>query len=268
MAFSTASISRPFHPNELLVAQSDRTLVRRNHTQANPPGTFRSVRDLIKAIQDYIRLYNKNPQLFSGSPAPVALSRRSTNIKVFQKQETREMPPREIPRQEVNALLRQRAANPGSESVRYRFQFRTGQFGVEAGGMSRPWWGPAHPLTPSHANVLLHYEESCHRYGHRIRQPSHNALGLRGGSPEIAGVGDCLKPRAISQAVRIAATVASKAWRACFAACTRLEESSRRPYSHHFAATQRSGSLARVFRTMDIEKDARENSTGGRIEPP
>jgi hypothetical protein len=62
MAFSTASISRPFHPNELLVAQSDRTLVRRNHTQANPPGTFRSVRDLIKAIQDYIRLYNKSPQ--------------------------------------------------------------------------------------------------------------------------------------------------------------------------------------------------------------
>jgi hypothetical protein len=55
MAFSAASISRPFHPNELLVAQSDRTLVRRNHTQANPPGTFRSVRDLIKAIQDYIQ---------------------------------------------------------------------------------------------------------------------------------------------------------------------------------------------------------------------
>src|SRR6202162_4419406 len=27
-------------------------------------GTFRSVRDLIKAIQDYIRLYNKNPQPF------------------------------------------------------------------------------------------------------------------------------------------------------------------------------------------------------------
>jgi hypothetical protein len=95
------------------------------------------------------------------------------------------MPPREIPRQEVNALLRQRAANPGSESVRYRFQFRTGQFGVEAGGMSRPWWGPAHPLTPSHANVLLHYEESCHRYGHRIRQPSHNALGRREGHRKL-----------------------------------------------------------------------------------
>ena len=27
-------------------------------------GTFRSVRDLIKAIQDYIRLYNRNPQPF------------------------------------------------------------------------------------------------------------------------------------------------------------------------------------------------------------
>jgi hypothetical protein len=27
-------------------------------------GTFRSVRDLIEAIQDYIRLYNKNPQRF------------------------------------------------------------------------------------------------------------------------------------------------------------------------------------------------------------
>lgn len=27
-------------------------------------GTFSSVRDLIKAIQDYIRLYNKNPQPF------------------------------------------------------------------------------------------------------------------------------------------------------------------------------------------------------------
>jgi transposase len=27
-------------------------------------GTFRSVRDLIKTIQDYIRLYNKNPRPF------------------------------------------------------------------------------------------------------------------------------------------------------------------------------------------------------------
>jgi transposase len=27
-------------------------------------GTFRSLRDLIKAIQDYIRLYNKNPRPF------------------------------------------------------------------------------------------------------------------------------------------------------------------------------------------------------------
>jgi len=40
VAFSTASISRPFHANELLVAQSDRTLVRRNYTQANPPGNL------------------------------------------------------------------------------------------------------------------------------------------------------------------------------------------------------------------------------------
>jgi transposase len=39
-------------------------------------GTFRSVRDLTKTIHDYIRLYNKNPRPFSGSPAPAALSGR------------------------------------------------------------------------------------------------------------------------------------------------------------------------------------------------
>src|ERR1700677_1702954 len=36
-----------------------------------------------------IRLYNKNRDPFNGSPAPVALSERSTNIKELQKQETR-----------------------------------------------------------------------------------------------------------------------------------------------------------------------------------
>jgi putative transposase len=43
-------------------------------------GTFRSVRELTKAIDDYIRTYNNDPRPFTGSPAPAASFGRSTNI--------------------------------------------------------------------------------------------------------------------------------------------------------------------------------------------
>jgi transposase len=51
-------------------------------------GTFRSVGDLIKAIQDYISLYNKNPQPFQWVASASRIIGRSTSIKELQKQET------------------------------------------------------------------------------------------------------------------------------------------------------------------------------------
>ena len=46
-------------------------------------GTFRSVRDLIKAIQDYIRLYNKNPQPFQWIASASRIIRKVNKYKVI-----------------------------------------------------------------------------------------------------------------------------------------------------------------------------------------
>jgi transposase len=51
-------------------------------------GTFRSVPDLIKAIHDYIRIYNKDPDPSNGLPPQAASSGRSINIKLLQMRET------------------------------------------------------------------------------------------------------------------------------------------------------------------------------------
>jgi len=51
-------------------------------------GTFRSVRDLIKAIRDYIRRYNSNPRPFQWAATASRIIRKSANIKKFQIQET------------------------------------------------------------------------------------------------------------------------------------------------------------------------------------
>src|SRR6202158_5044704 len=52
-------------------------------------GTFRSVRDLIKTIHDYIRLYNKHPRPFQWVGSASRIIRKVTSIKEFLKQETR-----------------------------------------------------------------------------------------------------------------------------------------------------------------------------------
>jgi transposase len=45
-------------------------------------GTFRSVRDGIKAINEYIRIYNKNPRPSTGSPPRAAFIRKVNKYKV------------------------------------------------------------------------------------------------------------------------------------------------------------------------------------------
>jgi transposase len=53
-------------------------------------GTFRSVRDLIKAIHDYIRIYNKNPQPFQWVDTASRIIRKvNIYIKLFQMRETK-----------------------------------------------------------------------------------------------------------------------------------------------------------------------------------
>ena len=44
-------------------------------------GTFRSVRDLIRAIHDYIRIYNKNPQPFQWVPSASRIIRKVNKYK-------------------------------------------------------------------------------------------------------------------------------------------------------------------------------------------
>ena len=51
-------------------------------------GTFRSVRELTKAIHQYIRIYNNDRRPLHASPAPPKSSARSTNIHKTQKHYT------------------------------------------------------------------------------------------------------------------------------------------------------------------------------------
>jgi hypothetical protein len=54
---------------------------RKSPERESAVGTFRSVRKLTKAVDDYIQTYNNTPGLFfTGAPAPAASSGRSTNI--------------------------------------------------------------------------------------------------------------------------------------------------------------------------------------------
>ncbi len=77
-------------------------------------GTFRSVRDLVLAIHDYIRNYNETRDPFSGSPVPAVSSARSTNIKKLQKQETRSL-----------NLLAERCGRRGADVVPARAGLRS-----------------------------------------------------------------------------------------------------------------------------------------------
>jgi hypothetical protein len=58
------ALPRAFHANRFVVAQSGRTLICGDHTQTYSARVLRSVRDLIKAINDYERHYNQNPRPF------------------------------------------------------------------------------------------------------------------------------------------------------------------------------------------------------------
>src|SRR5229473_764406 len=64
--------------------------VYRRHMKTIRRGTFRS--DLIKAIQDYIRLYNKNPRPFQWVASAGRIIRKVNKYKELQKHETNEAP--------------------------------------------------------------------------------------------------------------------------------------------------------------------------------
>jgi uncharacterized protein (DUF362 family) len=76
------SLPSSLHAHRRFLAQPDRTLVRRNHPQANPPrGTFRSVPELIKAINDYIRENNKQPKPFIWTVTASSILGKSNVVK-------------------------------------------------------------------------------------------------------------------------------------------------------------------------------------------
>ena len=56
--------SSPLHSDEFVLVEHDRALVCRVDLERIRRGTFASVADLIKAVNEYIRIHNREPKPF------------------------------------------------------------------------------------------------------------------------------------------------------------------------------------------------------------
>ena len=64
MAETPSQIPFAFYSNIQFMAQHGRTLVPRNHRQADSRGSFKNVPELISAITQYLENHNQNPHVF------------------------------------------------------------------------------------------------------------------------------------------------------------------------------------------------------------
>jgi len=64
MACEASTVSSARYPGECLVAEPGRALVREIPRKRIPYGVFKSVPELVEAIDEFIRLYNKNHESF------------------------------------------------------------------------------------------------------------------------------------------------------------------------------------------------------------
>src|SRR5437016_293959 len=64
VAGCSSTLLRALHANQLVIAQSDRTAVAEITRKRIRRGAFRSVRDLVRAINEYVRHYNQTPRPF------------------------------------------------------------------------------------------------------------------------------------------------------------------------------------------------------------
>ena len=62
MAGEASALSHALHADKQFVAQPGRALVSRDHAEAPATGTFRSVRELIQAIVEYVEAHNEQAQ--------------------------------------------------------------------------------------------------------------------------------------------------------------------------------------------------------------
>ena len=64
LAHAAPTVPCALHPDEQFVAQHGRALVPRDHAKRIRRGTFRSVKELVVAITEYLRDYNQAPTRF------------------------------------------------------------------------------------------------------------------------------------------------------------------------------------------------------------
>jgi hypothetical protein len=72
--------SRSLHTDQLILAESGRTLVCRDHPPKNTSRPFRSVREPTKSIHEYIRIYNNNPRPFQWVASASRIYRQGEQI--------------------------------------------------------------------------------------------------------------------------------------------------------------------------------------------
>ncbi len=63
-AGEASEVPLPLHADQRILAQSRRALLRRDHREAHPTGTFTSVAELEDAIYDYLMRHNADPKPF------------------------------------------------------------------------------------------------------------------------------------------------------------------------------------------------------------
>jgi len=75
------ALSFAFYSHQFLLAKSGRALVWGNYAQTIRRGIFKSVPELIEAIQEFIRINNQNPNLLSGQRKSIKSWKKSAVVK-------------------------------------------------------------------------------------------------------------------------------------------------------------------------------------------